>query len=91
MPVMHAGTLVVRPLTVLGATLKIAGYDGSTVPLRSAMTSLNIEGDRVRGAEKKLGLVKLFSDLTFCSSYSTVSLTHSCMKLSRRLISANKC
>ena len=56
---MHAGTLVVRPLTVLGATLQIPQYAGSTVSLRSAMTSLNMEGDRVRGAEKKLGLVTL--------------------------------
>lgn len=46
MPTMHAATLVVRPLTVLGATLQIAKYDGSTVSLKSAMTALNIEGDR---------------------------------------------
>ena len=52
---MYAGILVVRPLAVLGATLQIAKYDGSTVPLMSAMTSLNIEGDRDRdrGVEKK--------------------------------------
>jgi len=37
MPAMHAGTLVVRLLTVLGATLQIAQYAGSTVSLRSAM------------------------------------------------------
>ena len=50
---MHAGTLVVRPLTDLGATQQIAKYDGSTVPLRSAMSALNIEVDRDRDAEKK--------------------------------------
>lgn len=57
MPTMHAATLVVRPLTVLGATLQIAKYDGSTVSLKSAMTSLNIEGDRARAgvlSEKKI-------------------------------------
>ena len=46
-----------RPLTVLGATLQIAKCDGSTVSLRSAMTSLNIEGDGARtgrGAEKNI-------------------------------------
>ena len=37
---------MVRPLTVLGATLQIAKYDGSTVPLRSAMTSHSIKGVR---------------------------------------------
>jgi len=47
MPAMHAGTLVVRPLTVLGATLQIAQYDGSIVSLRSAMASLDSEGDLV--------------------------------------------
>lgn len=70
MPTMHAATLVVRPLTVLGATLQIAKYDGSTVSLKSAMTALNIEGDRARAAvpsEKKLGLVKVVK-----SQYSTV-------------------
>lgn len=70
MPTMHAATLVVRPLTVLGATLQIAKYDGSTVSLKSAMTALNIEGDRARAgvpSEKKLGLVKVVK-----SQYSTV-------------------
>lgn len=73
MPTMHAATLVVRPLTVLGATLQIAEYDGSTVSLKSAMTALlllNIEGDRTRAgvpSEKKLGLVKVVK-----SQYSTV-------------------
>ena len=70
-----------RPLTVLGATLQIAKCDGSTVSLRSAMTSLNIEGDGARTEEQReiLGLVKLI----FFISYTTVSLMHSCMKFSR--------
>ena len=78
---MLAGTLVARPLTVLGATLQIAKCDGSTVSLRSAMTSLNIEGDGARTEEQRkiLGLVKLI----FFISYTTVSLMHSCMKFSR--------
>ena len=61
MPAMHAATLVARPLTVLGATLQIAKCDGSTVSLRSAMTSLNIEGDSARAEvqRKRLGLVKV--------------------------------
>ena len=81
MPAMLAGTLVARPLTVLGATLQIAKCDGSTVSLRSAMTSLNIEGDGARTEEQRkiLGLVKLI----FFISYTTVSLMHSCMKFSR--------
>ena len=81
MPAMLAGTLVARPLTVLGATPQIAKCDGSTVSLRSAMTSLNIEGDGARTEEQRkiLGLVKLI----FFISYTTVSLMHSCMKFSR--------
>ena len=41
---MHAGTLVVRPLTVLGATLQIAKYDGSTAVWTSVK---NVERTKV--------------------------------------------
>ena len=72
-----------RPLTVLGATLQIAKCDGSTVSLRSAMTSLNIEGDGARTEEQRKILGLVLVKLIFFISYATVSLMHSCMKFSR--------